>query len=143
MSTSELSHTIHQYDAFRKRLSSIYEREHARLERKYVPWGLSATWGYWLSDWQGRRPAVSGADASIGEDEIRLFHDLCQLIDPRSAYVIGHSFGLSSVALALAAPRCRIVAIDNWSDADVGAANRELSQTIIARNELSNLTLFT
>jgi len=126
------------YVAFRQRLADIYARQGAVLEKKEMAWGMGTTWGYWLAEWRGMRPTVPRSAASIGEDEIRLFHDLAVLTQPDSAFVVGHSFGLSTLCLALATPFTRVVAIDNWGDANTSHLARPLSEAIIRDERLSD-----
>ncbi len=86
------------------------------------------TWGYRYRD---AETPLTGS--SIGEDEIRLLFDLVSLGAPRSAYVIGHAFGLSTFTLALAAAgACRVFAIDSWSEGADSDAARRLSEELIA-----------
>jgi predicted O-methyltransferase YrrM len=124
---------------FRQALFGLYDRRGAQLEQKEMPWSLGTTWGYWLASWQDRRAVGIACAASIGEDEVRLFHDLCELAEPTSALVIGHSFGLSTFCIALAAPTAKVVALDNWSDADSRSLARPLSESIQAEDDLAHV----
>lgn len=142
MTTLSIQDTLAQhlveYDAFRRELAGLYERQGATLERKEMAWAMGTTWGYWLAKWHGMRPRAERSAASIGEDEIRIFYELAQLTRPSSSLVIGHSFGLSTFCLALASPESRVVAIDNWGDGDTSFIARPLSEAIIADEGLSH-----
>lgn len=104
---------------------------------------MSTTKGYWLAEWRGNRPAVERSAASIGDDEIKLFYDCCQLLNPVRTYVIGNSFGLSTFTFALALPEQEVIAIDNWSEPGIGELTKSLSEAIIAAASLTNVRLVT
>ena len=129
--------------ALRERLFGLYADQGALLERKVMPWSLGTTWGYWLREWKGMRASKENSAASIGDDEVRLFSDLCQLVRPEVSYVIGNSFGFSTFCLALAWPRGRVVAIDNWSEPDTAAINQPLTDAIIAAGGFGNVVVHT
>lgn len=59
--------------------------------------------------------------SSIGDDEIRMFYEIADLIGMTSAYTIGTAFGLSTFALALARPEATVYAIDDYSEREVTA----------------------
>ncbi len=122
--------------AYRSRLAALYEGQ--PLARKKAARGGGWTWGYVLTGSEG-----STTGSSIGEDEIRLFYDLCLLSAPSTAYVIGHAFGLSTFALALAAgPGCRVFGIDNWQEGANPHGARRLSERLIGDHaELANVRL--
>ncbi|MGQ0764275.1 MAG: class I SAM-dependent methyltransferase [Gemmatimonadota bacterium] len=138
--TPTRQHTLGFRD-FRHSLFGLYERRGVHLEHKEMPWTLGTTWGYWLGSWNGKAATDTACAASIGEDEIRLFHDVCELTDPATALVIGHSFGLSTFCLALAAPAARVVALDNWSDVDSTILQKPLTEAILASGETPNVHL--
>ncbi len=97
-------------------LFGFYKERGVSLGKKYHPRGLGTTWGYRLTSPNAKESGDKASGASIGEDEIRLFYDICSLVSPSVSYVIGHSFGLSTLALALSNPRGIVIAIDNWSE---------------------------
>lgn len=129
--------------AFRKQLLDLYAAQGAVLGRKVLPWSLGTTWGYWLAEWNGMRASKQTSAASIGEDEVRLFYDLCQLVRPSCSYVIGNSFGFSTFCLALAWPEGRVVAIDNWSEPDTAALNQPLTAAVTEAGGFSNVHVHT
>ncbi|HWG51876.1 MAG TPA: class I SAM-dependent methyltransferase [Gemmatimonadaceae bacterium] len=131
------------YRAFRQQLFDLFTAEGAVLETKDIPSSLGTTWGYWLSEWDGRHPEMQRSAASIGEDEIKLFYDLCQLIQPARSYIIGNSFGLSTFCLALAWPAGFVVAIDTWGDADTLNMAKPLFERIMAHHDMANVRVHT
>ncbi len=56
--------------------------------------------------------AVNTGGGSIAIDEVGFIESLAECLQPKSILVIGNSFGLSTLALALAWPQSRVVAID-------------------------------
>jgi predicted O-methyltransferase YrrM len=54
-------------------------------------------------------------------------------------FVIGNSFGLSTMCLALAAPEGRVVSIDNWSDPETASMHRPLCELILAEEKLDRV----
>lgn len=123
---------------YKSELFDLYEGAH--LQRKRVSRGGGWTWGYVLVGDEGK---ASGS--SIGEDELKFFLDLCLLTEPESAYVIGHAFGLSTFALALAGgPDCRVFAIDNWNEGADPQSAKQLSESLLrSRRQLANVRLHT
>jgi predicted O-methyltransferase YrrM len=144
--TSTDSHVVElhtrEYHDFRARLLGLYESRQVVLGRKSSPWDLGTTWGYWLKEWRGVKAREEGSAASIGEDEMKLFFDFCQLVRPESMFVIGNSFGLSTLCLALAAPEGRVVSIDNWSDPETASMHRPLCEAIIAEERLEHVHMY-
>jgi predicted O-methyltransferase YrrM len=132
--------TLH---AFRGRLFGLYAAQGAILERKVMPWSLGTTWGYWLAGWNGMQASKLNSAASIGDDEVRLFYDLCQLVRPSCSYIIGNSFGFSTFCLALAYPEGRVIAIDNWSEPDTAALNQPLTAAVTAAGGFTNVHVHT
>jgi predicted O-methyltransferase YrrM len=143
MNTNEVALYLDHYSTYRTQLFDLYSTRDAVLSPKYVPWTLLTTWGYWLSQWRDYRPAKERSAASIGEDEIKIFYDLSSIARPAVSYVIGNSFGLSTFALALANRDGVVVAIDNWSEPELGDANRALSEEIIKQTPFPNVRLYT
>jgi predicted O-methyltransferase YrrM len=128
-----VTHT--RWIADRKReLFDLYAGE--RLVRKVVPRGGGWTWGYQLLI--GDEIATG---ASIGEDEIRFFLDLPQLIEARSAFCVGVAFGLSTFALALAKPDLTVFGIDNFTEGAGTEAARRLVERLIAER-VGNVRLY-
>ena len=95
---------------------NYYKEKGITFERKQHPRGLGTTWGYRLSSSHATKNSQKTSGSSIGEDEIKLFYDICSLISPSASYVIGHSFGFSTLVLALSNPEGVVIAIDNWSE---------------------------
>lgn len=97
----------------KRRLLGLYEGE--TLRRRCVSRKHRAprewTWGYELMV-----DGVKATGSSIGEDEIRIFAEIADLIDMRSAYTVGVAFGLSLFTLALAAPDATVIGIDDYSE---------------------------
>lgn len=114
-------------------LFELYAGE--RLVEKVVPRGGGWTWGYRLFTGE-----LEASGASIGEDEIRLFLDLPNLIDARFAYCVGVAFGLSTFALALAKPDLTVFAIDNFTEGYVADHARALVERQI-RERVGNVHL--
>lgn len=70
---------------------------------------------------EGKNIAFAGG--GIGMSEVGLLEDMGQLIAPRRVFGIGCSFGWSTIALALAFPRAKVVAIDaGWGEGVRGVA---------------------
>jgi predicted O-methyltransferase YrrM len=64
---------------------------------------------------QGRNVAYMGG--GINMSEVGLLEDIGRLIEPRRIFGIGCSFGWSTIALALAFPKAKVVAIDaGWGE---------------------------
>lgn len=60
---------------------------------------------------------IAFAGGGIGMSEVGLLEDMGQLIAPRRIFGIGCSFGWSTIALAMAFPRAKVVAIDvGWGE---------------------------
>lgn len=125
-------------ERYKAELFGLYEG--VRLERKVISRGGGWTWGYVLVGEEGK-----ATGSSIGEDELKLLRDICLLTAPESAFVIGHAFGLSSFALALAAGTgCQVFAIDSWDEGQDPQSARELSQSLVRlRPELAGVRLHT
>jgi predicted O-methyltransferase YrrM len=128
-----------QFRSFKKELFGLYTSQGAVLERKAVAQSLGTTWGYWLAEWNGRRPMHPRSSASIGEDEVRLFYDICQIVQPECSYIIGNSFGLSTLCLALAWPAGVAIAIDNWGDVDTRQLAKPLFEQIVSARGIGNV----
>jgi hypothetical protein len=114
-----LSSYLEDYHRFKERLFGLYAAQGARLSRKDSARGGGTSWGYQMAAWGSHTSPGKLTGSSIGDDEIRVFFDLCQLARPRVAYIVGNGFGLSTFCLALAMPGGRIAAIDNWSEGRV------------------------
>lgn len=128
-----------EFRDFKKRLFDLYATEGAVLKPKDVPASLGTTKGYWLAEWDGRRPEHPRSSASIGDDEIKLFYDLCQIVQPTRSYIIGNSFGLSTFCLATAWPSGSVVAIDTWGDVDTRNLAKPLFERIISSRGIGNV----
>ena len=142
-SESAMADRVRSLRDFKQRLFALYEVEHAALAPKGVPWRLGLSHGYRLDSWADARAATKLTGASIGDDEIKCFFDICTLTQPKLLYVIGHAFGLSTFCLALAAPEGRVVAIDDWSEGEAGTVARDLTFRIIERAGLANVFVYT
>ena len=125
------------------RLFDLYRDQGAQLERKVSPRSGGTTWGYQLAAWAGYNAVGKMTGTSIGDDEIRVFFDLCGLVSPKVAYIVGNGFGLSTFCLALAEPACQVVAIDNWSEGEAGEAARRLSLEIASHLPTKNAHIAT
>ena len=98
-------------------LLSLYRD--CRLERKQRKWDSGWTSGY--------RLFIDGelaTGSSIGEDEIRLFLDLPNIVSARYMYCVGVAFGLSTFCFALAKPDNAVFGIDDYSERPGEATNR-------------------
>ena len=94
-----------------KKVVSIYAGAgyHLRIGLNPCVHGFdSAQFGV-LFDEQG---AINTGGGSIAIDEVCFIENLTEYLEPKSILVIGNSFGLSSLALALAWPKASVVAID-------------------------------
>jgi predicted O-methyltransferase YrrM len=116
MSTTLTATTREHYTRLadvRRRLLALYDGETlrrrpvAREHRAPKDW----TWGYELLV-----GGVKATGSSIGVDEVRIFAEIADLIEMRSAYTVGVAFGFSLFALALAAPDATVVGIDDYSE---------------------------
>jgi predicted O-methyltransferase YrrM len=140
---SSLRRYLEEFQTYKASLLALYARENCRFERKTPARACGTTWGYRLTEWNGRRMAAKAAGTSIGEDEIRILYDLAQLTDPTNVYVIGNAFGFSTCCIALAAPRSRVIAIDNWSEGENSLLARDLTAQIVASNSIKNVYVHT
>jgi predicted O-methyltransferase YrrM len=130
--------------SYKERLFRLYDSTGAVLGRKETPRGGGTTWGYRLVSCPGFDAGGKLTGTSIGDDEIRIFYDICQLIKPRRSMVIGNGFGLSAFGLALAWPEGEVVAMDNWSEGEAGIAGRDLSLKICREGGMDGrVTIFT
>ncbi len=130
--------------AYKTRLFDLYSSAGAVLGRKETPRGGGTTWGYRLISCPGFDSGGKMTGTSIGDDEIRVFYDICQLIRPRRSLVVGNGFGLSAFALALAWPAGQVVTMDNWSEGEAGIAARDLSLRICRDGGMEGrVTIFT
>ncbi|MCM0022022.1 MAG: class I SAM-dependent methyltransferase, partial [Tagaea sp.] len=60
---------------------------------------------------------IASSGGGIGMSEVGLLEDLGQLISPRRIFGIGCSFGWSTIALAMAFPKAKVVVIDvGWGE---------------------------
>jgi predicted O-methyltransferase YrrM len=122
----------------KEKLFGLYRETGAQLIRKEVNRAGGTTWGYRLISYgkYSAKEKISGS--SIGDDEIRIFYDICQLIHPKQTVIIGNGFGLSAFALALSHPDNEVVAIDNWSEGEFSIAARDLSLDICKSAKLQD-----
>lgn len=134
--TPALQRHLDRFRLFHEQLMALYP-EGSLIPRKPNRAG-GWTWGYRYRD--AERPLTG---SSIGEDEIRLLFDLVTLGAPGSAFVIGHAFGLSTFALAVASGgTCQVFAIDSWAEGSDSKTARDLSEQLIAtRPVLSRVRL--
>lgn len=79
--------------------------------------------------WRGEEMLFGYGGLSL--HEIMILEQVCALLDPRRIYIIGNAWGWSTVALALMAPRARIVAADPGEE--VGA---QLTERIATEENL-------
>lgn len=126
---------VRDFRRFKAALFGMYEQQQARLVRKVNSHTDGTTWGYRLVLDSAQSKATG---SSIGEDEIRIFYDICQLVQPKTTYVIGNAFGFSTMCLATAWPEGKVVAIDNWSEGEFGQRARELTLKLIEENRLGD-----
>lgn len=125
-------------------LFGLYTAAGAVLGRKDTPRGGGTSWGYRLVSCPGYDSGGKPTGTSIGDDEIRIFYDICQLVRPRHSLVIGNGFGVSAFALALAWPDGEVAAMDNWSEGEAGIVARDLSLRICrAAGMDKRVTIFT
>lgn len=112
--TTTLGH-LSRIGDLRAQLFALYEGEDIRpkhLRHKHQ----EVVGEMWTHGHQFLIGGKSACGSSIGEDEIRLFFELSDLVDDRPSCTIGVAFGLSLFALALARPEVRAIGIDNYSD---------------------------
>lgn len=129
---------------YKERLFELYSSAGAVLGRKETPRGGGTTWGYRLISCPGYDSGGKPTGTSIGDDEIRIFYDICQLIKPQRSLVIGNGFGVSAFALALAWPAGEVVAMDNWSEGEAGIVARDLCLKICHAGGMDGrVTIFT
>lgn len=110
--------------ARKARLFQLYEGE--RLERTAFGRGNGWTWGYRLfvnDEW--------ATGSSIGEDEIKLFFDIPNVIAAKYCYAVGVAFGLSTFNLALSKADLQVFAIDNYSKRP--GAQTDYAQRLVRR----------
>jgi predicted O-methyltransferase YrrM len=139
-----LTEYLDKVTAHKQRLFGLYASAGAVLGRKETPRGGGTTWGYRLISCPGYDAGGKLTGTSIGDDEIRIFHDICRLVQPRRSLIIGNGFGLSAFALALAWPAGEVTAMDNWSEGEAGIAGRDLSLRIRREAGLEGrVTIFT
>jgi predicted O-methyltransferase YrrM len=130
--------------AYKDKLFGLYAAAGAVLGRKETARGGGTSWGYRLISCPGYDSGGKPTGTSIGDDEIRIFYDICQLIQPRHSLVIGNGFGVSAFALALGWPEGEVVAMDNWSEGEAGIVARDLSLKICHAAGMSKrVTIFT
>jgi predicted O-methyltransferase YrrM len=130
--------------AYKDGLFELYTAAGAVLGRKETPRGGGTTWGYRLISCPGYDSGGKPTGTSIGDDEIRIFYDICQLVKPARSLVIGNGFGVSAFALALAWPAGEVVTMDNWSEGEAGIVARDLSLGISRAARLEGrVTIFT
>jgi predicted O-methyltransferase YrrM len=128
---SHLIGYLEEIQHFKKQLFSLYAASGAELGQNMIPRAGGTTWGYRLIASPDNHGHSKMTGTSIGEDEIRIFYDLCQLIRPRRSMVIGNGFGLSTLAIGLAWPKGEVVALDNWSEGKAGLAACHLSEQVV------------
>ena len=143
MSTNVVHTYIEELRAFKRALFGLYEQQACKLAKKQALRAGGTTWGYRLAAWDGQAGFEKITGSSIGEDEIKLFYDLCQLVQPTYSYIIGNGFGFSTFCLALAWPAGEVIAIDNWSEGEQGLLARDLALRIIEANNLRNVHIHT
>jgi predicted O-methyltransferase YrrM len=133
---SQLEAYLNEIRVYKERLFGLYTAAGAELRRKELPRAGGTSWGYRLESWGSYFGQARLTGTSIGEDEIRIFYDLCQLLRPRRSLVIGNGFGLSTIALGLALPENEVVSMDNWSEGEAGIAARDLSEQIVRNGDM-------
>jgi predicted O-methyltransferase YrrM len=130
--------------AFKDDLFGRYAVSGAVLGRKETPRGGGTSWGYRLVSCPGYDSGGKPTGTSIGDDEIRIFYDICQLVKPARSLIIGNGFGVSAFTIALAWPEGEVVAMDNWSEGEAGIVARDLSLSIGRTAGLNGrVTIFT
>jgi predicted O-methyltransferase YrrM len=129
-----LSYLIRYLDeirTYKERLFGLYASAGAELGRNRITRAGGTTWGYRLVACDGYHGQGKITGTSIGEDEIRIFYDLCQLLQPKRTLVIGNGFGLSTLAIGLAYPTGEVISMDNWSEGRAGSAAKNISEQIV------------
>jgi len=86
--------------------------------------------------WIVRDGKLASSGLGIALQEVYFFECLMAALDPAPIYVIGNSMGFSTLAVALAAPASRVVAIDTGWDAQ-SLEGLDLTRRIVAREELN------
>lgn len=68
--------------------------------------------------------------ASIGNDECNIFFELQKVINAKNIFIVGHGFGLSSLAFHDRDTSQNIISIDNWSHNQQSELGEPLSKTL-------------
>jgi predicted O-methyltransferase YrrM len=104
------------------RLVELYESEGVGIRSSVSPFFLPKISNQPEEDGLATYVMVNGANIAyagggIGMSEVGLIEDMGQLIAPRRVFGIGCSFGWSTLALAMAFPSAKVVAIDaGWGE---------------------------
>lgn len=116
---------------------TLYDGVDIRL-RELEPWRDGPAGVHGFEFWADGEKA---AGSSVGNDEVRLLHDIAITIEMESAYAIGVAFGLSTFVLAQARPEAVVYAIDDYSERDLaGSHARPLVKRLI-RDHCPNVRL--
>lgn len=86
--------------------------------------------------WIVRDGKLASSGLGIALQEVYFFECLMAALDARPVYVIGNSMGFSTLAIALAAPVARVVAIDTGWDAQ-SLEGLDVTRKIVAREGLN------
>lgn len=70
-----------------------------------------------LGNFISRDGVVLSSSGSIADSEMAVVHGICEIQNPRRILVIGNSYGLSTLFLALSNPDAKVVAIDKFRTA--------------------------
>jgi predicted O-methyltransferase YrrM len=104
----------------------LYESYGVRIRSSMSPYLLEKISNHPDEDGQATYLIENGVNIShlgggIGMSEVALVEDLGRTIAPRNVFGVGCSFGWSTIALALAFPAARVVAIDaGWGEGKRG-----------------------
>lgn len=137
--TERICEYVADIRGFKESLFALYDQDGYKLVRKIRDPGGS-TWGYRL---MLDNSSEKTTGSSMGEDEIKLFYDICHIIKPSATFVVGHAFGMSTFCLATAWPQGKVIAIDNWSEGEHAKFARDLTFRIIRNHALDNVVIHT
>ena len=82
-----------------------------------------------------KKNRLLSTSASIANDELFVIFNLSKYINPKNIYVIGNSYGISSIALSILFPKAKLVGIDKFRTEGIKFTNNILKK-ISASNKV-------
>ncbi len=106
-------------------LYALYDEHGMRILGGYSPYVVGGE--VTQSTFVAKNESVLSTSGGIAVDEMAFMYGLCEVVMPKRVLVVGNSYGISTLLLALVNPTAKLVALDKFRTVGIAVTNSMLS----------------